>query len=639
MDIEGDRIERAIAKLDEVLRATEEFEGRYGRQLELVHPQHALGALNLIHYLALRRQDLSALQAELGELGLSQLSRAESNVKASILSVRRALCQMRGRDEEPGHHAASFSEAHAALTRHAVQLFGEGATSSTPAIMVTLPSEAAHDAVLVQNMVSAGMTCARINCTHDDPLAWADMIHHVRSAAAELGRPCSVFMDLGGPQARTGPMVDGPKVIRIKPEKDARGWVTHPVRVEFVADSSTDDIRRRERAEGGVLRYEAARIPVNQDLLAQMQPGFRLRLTDTRKRPCEITIESGACALVSKRLYLETGLELELLDAEGNTVCVGEIADLPPKEQVIYLRVGDLLWMHQAAEPGEPAQWAADGTVEHPAHISCSIPEILERLQVGEPLLIDDGKIRTVVKEKRPDGVLTEVTHARLGGARLRGNKGLNFPETDTGLKGLTEQDLIDLRFVIQHADAVSVSCVNDPDDVEDLCDCLDEMGADHLGVVLKIETKAGYRNLPGILLAAMERPRVAVMIARGDLAAEAGWIELARMQEEMMSLCEAAHVPVVWATQVLERLAKTGHPSRPEISDAALAQRAECVMLNKGWFIIETIRALDSILQVASRYQSKKVRLLDVLHFDDPNPEEVGRSVGTRVGRFGEQR
>lgn len=97
------------------------------------------------------------------------------------------------------------------------------------------------------------------------------------------------------------------------------------------------------------------------------------------------------------------------------------------------------------------------------------------------------------------------------------------------------------------------------------------------------------------------------------------------------MSLCEAAHIPVIWATQVLERLAKTGRPSRAEISDATLAQRAECVMLNKGWYIVETIRALASIVRATSSFQSKRTHLLDEMQFDRPDPEEVGRGVGTR--------
>jgi len=79
-------------------------------------------------------------------------------------------------------------------------------------------------------------------------------------------------------------------------------------------------------------------------------------------------------------------------------------------------------------------------------------------------------------------------------------------------------------------------------------------------------------------------------MIARGDLLVEIGYERLAEVQEEILWLCEAAHVPVIWATQVLEGLAQKGLPSRAEITDAAMGVRAECVMLNKGPHIIEAV-------------------------------------------------
>ena len=85
-------------------------------------------------------------------------------------------------------------------------------------------------------------------------------------------------------------------------------------------------------------------------------------------------------------------------------------------------------------------------------------------------------------------------------------------------------------------------------------------------------------------------------MIARGDLAVECGWDRLAGLQEEILRICTAAHVPVVWATQVLESLAKNGVPSRPEITDAAMGRRAACVMLNKGPHVIEAIALLNAI-------------------------------------------
>ncbi len=139
----------------------------------------------------------------------------------------------------------------------------------------------------------------------------------------------------------------------------------------------------------------------------------------------------------------------------------------------------------------------------------------------------------------------------------------------------------------------------------------LDRLDAEHLGVVLKIETRQGFDNLPQLLLAGMRSPRLGVMIARGDLAVETGFERTAELQEEMLCLCEAAHVPVIWATQVLESLAKTGAPTRAEITDAAMGIRAECVMLNKGPFILKAVNTLDDLLKRMQSHHDKKRPML----------------------------
>ena len=143
---------------------------------------------------------------------------------------------------------------------------------------------------------------------------------------------------------------------------------------------------------------------------------------------------------------------------------------------------------------------------------------------------------------------------------------------------------------------------------------------AEHLGIVLKIETRRGFENLPELLYAALAGKAAGIMIARGDLAVECGYERLAEVQEEILWATEAAHLPVIWATQVLETLAQTGLPSRAEITDAAMGERAECVMLNKGPHILDAMHTLDDILRRMQSHQSKKRSLLRAL-----NSWEVG--------------
>ncbi len=142
----------------------------------------------------------------------------------------------------------------------------------------------------------------------------------------------------------------------------------------------------------------------------------------------------------------------------------------------------------------------------------------------------------------------------------------------------------------------------------------LAQRDAAQLGLILKIETRRGFEHLPELLFEALAGPAAGVMIARGDLAVECGFERLAEVQEEILWACEAAHMPVVWATQVLESLAKKGLPSRAEITDAAMGERAECVMLNKGPHILEAMRTLDDVLRRMQDHQSKKRPLLRAL-------------------------
>jgi pyruvate kinase len=204
-------------------------------------------------------------------------------------------------------------------------------------------------------------------------------------------------------------------------------------------------------------------------------------------------------------------------------------------------------------------------------------------------------------------GVLVRIVSARPTGERLRCDKGINLPATDLKLPLLSARDLDDLAFIAEHADLVGLSFVRSPKDVLTLHGELAKLGAEEIGIVLKIETQTAFEQLPKILLAAMRGPLVGVMIARGDLAVECGYERLAEIQEEILWVCEAAHVPVIWATQVLESLAKTGMPSRAEITDAAMGERAECVMLNKGPYLVEAVRTLDDILRRMEAHQSKK--------------------------------
>lgn len=239
------------------------------------------------------------------------------------------------------------------------------------------------------------------------------------------------------------------------------------------------------------------------------------------------------------------------------------------------------------------------------------MPQMLDHAKPGEPVWFDDGKIGGVIRSVHSDSVSIEITQARPEGEKLGAEKGINLPETRIDIAALTSDDLEALKFIVQHADLVGYSFVRTESDVRQLLERLEELRGQHLGLVLKIETRKAFDNLPKLILAAMRTRSIGIMIARGDLAVECGYQRLAEVQEEVLWICEAAHVPVIWATQVLESLAKKGMPSRSEITDAAMGERAECVMLNKGPYAVAAVRALADILKRMQAHQEKKRSML----------------------------
>jgi pyruvate kinase len=307
------------------------------------------------------------------------------------------------------------------------------------------------------------------------------------------------------------------------------------------------------------------------------------------------------------------------MDLGGPKIRVSQVL-VPGDESRVY--GGDSLFLVRRKISAYPRKYTGNVV------ISCSIPQVFDHLKVGDPVLIDDGKLRCVVTEIVSQGAYLQVVTAREKGFNLKNKKSLNFPDTPLELSPLTKKDLKDLDFIMKNADAVGYSFVRNREDVNLLQQEMrkrDPEKARRIAIIAKIETRDSVHNLPEIIVQAASHNPFGVMIARGDLAVEAGYDRLAELQEEILWICEAAHVPVIWATQVLENLVKTGIPSRAEITDAAMSERAECVMLNKGPYIVKAVAALVDILHRMTRHQFKKSPQLEELHIALDTMEKYG--------------
>jgi pyruvate kinase len=478
----GSDFEELRALLSEVtaLREDVELKGaelRGGWAVEADKSKGSSRVLNLSQYIALRAHDVTDLQYRLAARGLSSLGRSQSHVAQALDALIATLKRLSGEPNAPYPSPALARAGAAEMEAEADRLFGKRQKSGSRArVMATLPPEAATEPEFAERLLAAGMDCARINCAHDDPELWGQMIANVRRAEARLEHPCRVLMDIAGPKCR---------ILKVK---------------------------------------------------------------------------------------------------------------APPKTRL--LRGDRVVLVDELREK-----------TKEPIAFSLNFPELVDQLSVGSELIIDDGKAAARVVSKGAGRAEIEVYAAREKGVRLKPSKGVNFPSTELDLPPLTSKDFRDLDFIAEHADLIGYSFVQRVDDIELLQDHLVARAPkrEPPGLVLKIETPLAVRNLPLLILQSATHNPTAVMIARGDLAIELGFARLTEMQKEVLWLCEAAHTPVMWTTQVLDNYVRDGVASRAEMTDAAMAQGAECVMLNKGPYLAEGVGFLCDVLTRMDRHRAKK--------------------------------
>ncbi|MFZ2312103.1 MAG: pyruvate kinase [Methylobacter sp.] len=608
--------------LSEVAELRQEIEINANQRLQKYQNNYYSGyfsksACNLAHYLAMRQFDLRHLQDRLAQAGLSSLGRAEASVISTLDSLIDVLKRATDKHYLTGEKNPSeygFNRGQQLLEQHTIELFGPFHEHVRAHVMVTLATEASWDYTLVSSLLEKGMTCARINCAHDDPDIWQGMIRNVSRAETEMGRPCRILMDLAGHKIRTGPIALGPSIHHIRVQKDRTGKVVAPGYLILTTDSESPSVDSS---------LFSVSIPTL--LHKKLAPGMALGFIDSGKRQRCLKVEKALSdtdwlVRCEKAAYLVSGCTLTLTAIQKTDTretvqqfTLGEFAGEPLdirvfKNELLLLTTGDI--------DGRPAEYDDSGGLIHPAQIGCTLSSAIEKLKIGQPVWIDDGKLGAIVESVTRQGALLRVTMAKASGVRIQSDKGINFPEAELNLSPLTQKDLTDLDFVCAHADLVGFSFVETLEDMEHLMTELAKRNASELPIIAKIETNRAVKNLPDIILGTIGRHNLGIMIARGDLAVELGSARLAEIQEELLWLCEAAHVPVIWATQVLESIAKKGTRSRPEFTDAAMAVRAECVMLNKGPYILDAIEALVNVMTRMHEHQRKKFSRLRALHW-----------------------
>ncbi|NQV51901.1 MAG: pyruvate kinase [Flavobacteriales bacterium] len=281
------------------------------------------------------------------------------------------------------------------------------------------------------------------------------------------------------------------------------------------------------------------------------------------------------------------------------------------------LRVGELKTPEVELVMGAELRITSDEIIGDANRVMVSYPDLVVDVQIGETILFDDGKLRVEVTGKEGTDVITKVTQSGM----LKPRKGVNLPDTKVSLPCLTDKDLIDLEFALNHnVSWVALSFVRSDDDIKELRQKIAESGK-NVRIIAKIEKPEAVENIDAIIHEAD-----GIMVARGDLGVEIPLQNVPLVQKEIVRKCQKAGRPVIIATQMMESMIDNMSPSRAEVNDVANAvmDGADAVMLSGetsvGKFPIEVVQTMSKIITRVEDYQGIYFR--DIEH--DSTPERV---------------
>ncbi|MGI9351411.1 MAG: pyruvate kinase [Rhizobiaceae bacterium] len=290
---------------------------------------------------------------------------------------------------------------------------------------------------------------------------------------------------------------------------------------------------------------------------------------------------------------------------------IGVLADLQgPK-----LRLGDFADEEINVDPGTRITLDLDDTPGSKDRISLPHPEILDALEIGHRILVDDGKVQLKVVEETPTSAVAEV----VSGSKISSRKGVSLPDTELGVSSLTDKDYKDLEVALEaDVDWIAISFVQRPQDVAEVR----KIARGKAGVLAKIEKPQAVKHLDDII-----ELSDAVMVARGDLGVELPVERVPGIQKQITRACRRAGKPVVIATQMLESMIAAPFPTRAEVSDVGTAvfEGADAIMLSAesaaGEYPIEAVSMMNKIAGEIERDPTYP----GIINAQRPEPEQTG--------------
>jgi len=554
---------------------------------------------NLNAYVKLRSLDISKLQNQLTNIGLSSLGRAQSCVINSLnqdIFILSRLLQKEYKQTSIDEKAINFEEAKAIMIENS-KVFGRVQDNFKTKVMVTLPSEAKDSPQLIADLMANGTSVFRINTAHDDANAWNTMARYIQQENKKQNRNAKIYVDLAGPKNRTGSIKK----------------VFNPFKIGSWREPEFVEILPFSNKEAFTQKAQISTLVVSDEFFNICKDASKLKIDDFDRETIQhyhIVKEDGKIFInADKKITIFKNTTLKVSNKHLKSRSNLYNFWLEPEEIRVFK--DDLVIItNQDIEGSKEFDY---NDKEYAGIIGTTNKEVFHFIKVDDEIFIDDGKIGLSIVEKNDLGVVCKVLLAKENGTVIKEEKGINFPNTDLDISAITDVDEKNFEDIVDFADIIGLSFAQTDTDIKKLQNMLTKKGKTSTAIAPKIETKTALENLPKILRQLLLWDNYALMIARGDLAIEVGFDNLPYIQDEIFGICEAAHIPVIYATQILESKMKNNLPTRAEVTDAANAQRADCIMLNKGPYVVDTVIAVKNILRNIHKLHQKNRQLFSV--------------------------
>lgn len=554
---------------------------------------------NLNAYVKLRSLDISELQNQLTNIGLSSLGRAQSCVINSLnqdIFILSRLLQKEYKQTSTDVEAINFEEAKAIMIENS-KVFGRVQDNFKTKVMVTLPSEAKDSPQLIADLMANGTSVFRINTAHDDANAWNTMARYIQQENKKQNRNVKIYVDLAGPKNRTGSIKK----------------VFNPFKIGSWREPQFVEILPFSNKEAFTQKAQISTLVVSDEFFNICKDASKLKIDDFDRETAQhyhIVKEDGKIFInADKKITIFKNTTLKVSNKHLKSKSNLYNFWLEPEEIRVFK--DDLVIITNQDIEGSKEFVYNDK--EYAGIIGTTNKEVFHFIKVDDEIFIDDGKIGLTIVEKNDLGVVCKVFLAKENGTVIKEEKGINFPNTDLDISAITDVDERNFEDIVDFADIIGLSFAQTDADIKKLQNMLTKKGKTSTAIAPKIETKTALENLPKILRELLLWDNYALMIARGDLAIEVGFDNLPYIQDEIFGICEAAHIPVIYATQILENKMKNNLPTRAEVTDAANAQRADCIMLNKGPYVVDTVIAVKNILRNIHKLHQKNRQLFSV--------------------------